>query len=74
MSIVGRHVPPRLGGRDVGPHTEAQLDELLAASTITLRPDVLDAIDEVVAPGTTLHQADVGWVPPGVAADHRRRP
>ncbi|MDX2382207.1 MAG: aldo/keto reductase [Acidimicrobiia bacterium] len=57
----------------IGPRTEGQLDELLSASAIRLSPDVLDAIDDIVPPGTTLNQADVGWVPPGLAADRRRR-
>ncbi len=57
----------------IGPRTEAQLADLLAATTLRLDGDVLDAIDEVVPPGTTVNLADVGWIPPGLAADHRRR-
>jgi aryl-alcohol dehydrogenase-like predicted oxidoreductase len=57
----------------IGPRTEEQLDDLLAASEVRLSPDVLDAIDGVVSPGTTINRADVGWVPPGLAPDRRRR-
>jgi aryl-alcohol dehydrogenase-like predicted oxidoreductase len=57
----------------IGPRTEPQLDELLGASDIRLSPDVLDAIDAVVAPGTTINPADVGWVPPALSTSHRRR-
>jgi aryl-alcohol dehydrogenase-like predicted oxidoreductase len=57
----------------LGPRTEAQLTELLTAADIVLTADVLDAIDEVVAPGTNLNPADSGWVSPGLAASARRR-
>jgi aryl-alcohol dehydrogenase-like predicted oxidoreductase len=58
----------------IGPRTEAQLDELIGAADVTLAPEVLDAIDRVVAPGTDLNPADVGWVAPGLAPGARRRP
>lgn len=57
----------------IGPRTEAQLADLLAASDVTLSSDVLDAIDDVVPPGTTVNAADAGWVPPGLAVERRRR-
>lgn len=57
----------------IGPRTEAQLDDLLAAAEVRLGDDVLDAIDEVVAPGVDLNPADVGWTPPGLGRDQRRR-
>jgi aryl-alcohol dehydrogenase (NADP+) len=58
----------------IGPRTEAQLDDLLAAAEVALTADVLDAIDDVVAPGTDLNPADVGWVSPGLGPAARRRP
>ena len=57
----------------LGPRTESQLAELLTAADVVLRADVLDAIDEVVAPGTDLNPADSGWVSPALAASARRR-
>ena len=57
----------------LGPRTEAQLAELLTAADVVLTADVLDAIDEVVAPGTDLNPADSGWVSPALAASARRR-
>ncbi len=57
----------------VGPRTEAQLDDLLGAADIQLSSDVLDAIDEIVAPGTSINPADAGWTPPGLAPAQRRR-
>ncbi len=58
----------------IGPRTEDQLRDLLGAADVTLAPDVLDEIDRVVPPGTTLNPADIGWAPPGLAPAHRRRP
>lgn len=57
----------------LGPRTEEQLSDLLAAAEVQLTADVLDAIDEVVPPGITINSADVGWFPPGLAREQRRR-
>lgn len=57
----------------IGPRTEEQLADLLTAVDVRLDSDVLDAIDEVVAPGIDLNPADRGWTPPGLAVDQRRR-
>jgi aryl-alcohol dehydrogenase-like predicted oxidoreductase len=58
----------------LGPKTPEQLAELLPAAGVRLDRDVLDAIDRVVAPGTTLTAADAGWEPWWLEARHRRRP
>lgn len=58
----------------IGPRTGEQLADLLGAADLRLDPDVLDAVDRVVAPGTTINPADVGWVAPGLAPERRRRP
>jgi len=34
---------------------------------------VLDRIDEIVAPGTTVNPADAGWTNPALTAAARRR-
>jgi aryl-alcohol dehydrogenase-like predicted oxidoreductase len=57
----------------IGPRTEAQLDDLLGAAEVRLATDVLDAIDEVVPPGTDLNVDDIGWTPPGLDPARRRR-
>lgn len=57
----------------IGPRTNDQLDDLLTAATITLDADVLDAIDEIVAPGVDVNPADAGWTSPGLERSHRRR-
>jgi aryl-alcohol dehydrogenase-like predicted oxidoreductase len=57
----------------IGPRTIDQLEDLLDAADVTLDADVLDAIDEVVAPGVDLNPADAGWTPPGLARAARRQ-
>jgi aryl-alcohol dehydrogenase-like predicted oxidoreductase len=57
----------------LGPRTDEQLIDLLGAMDVELDADTLDAIDEVVAPGTDLNPADAGWTPPGLAPAARRR-
>jgi aryl-alcohol dehydrogenase-like predicted oxidoreductase len=57
----------------LGPRTDEQLVDLLGATDVELDDATLDAIDEVVAPGTDLNPADAGWTPPGLAPAARRR-
>jgi aryl-alcohol dehydrogenase-like predicted oxidoreductase len=42
----------------IGPRTMEQLDAFLPAAGVTLTADVLDRIDEIVAPGVTVNPAD----------------
>jgi aryl-alcohol dehydrogenase (NADP+) len=57
----------------LGPRTPGQLDALLAADPAPLDPATLDALDEVVPPGTDVDPRNSGWTPPELAAAHRRR-
>ncbi|MGE0221077.1 aldo/keto reductase [Mycolicibacterium sp.] len=57
----------------VGPRTVEHLDSVLGADEVVLTDDVLDAIDEIVPPGTTLNVADEGYVPPAIADKRLRR-
>lgn len=57
----------------VGPRTLAQLRELVAGADVRLDAGTLDAIDEVVSPGTTLNPADRGWESPSMTPVARRR-
>jgi len=57
----------------IGPRTMEQLEGLLGAADARLDDDTLDAIDDVVPPGTTVNPSDDGWVPPSVASAWRRR-
>ncbi|HEX5949249.1 MAG TPA: aldo/keto reductase [Actinomycetota bacterium] len=64
---------PAVTSAIIGPRTMDQLEDLLAGADVRLAPDVLDAIDDVVTPGTLLDEADRGWEPPWMAPDARRR-
>ncbi|MGH2653419.1 MAG: aldo/keto reductase [Actinomycetota bacterium] len=64
---------PAVTSAIIGPRTMEQLEDLLAGSEVRLDPEILDAIDEVVPPGTLLDEADRGWDPPWMAPDARRR-
>lgn len=57
----------------LGPRTPEQLAEQLTARQVRLTPDVLDAIDTVVAPGVTLSPGDLGYIPPAITEPQRRR-
>ncbi|WP_206641407.1 hypothetical protein [Nonomuraea polychroma] len=58
-----------------GPRTMEHLESRLTAADVRLSDDVLDRIDEIVAPGVTLDPADAGRQPPQLSdANLRRRP
>ena len=57
----------------VGPRTMEQLDSQLPALEVTLSDDVLDRIDEIVAPGTNVNDEDAGWQNPALKPEARRR-
>jgi hypothetical protein len=50
-----------------------QLESQMGAADVDLSADVLDRIDEIVAPGTNVNPADGGYVPPAVTDAERRR-
>jgi aryl-alcohol dehydrogenase-like predicted oxidoreductase len=59
----------------IGPHTMEQLDDLLAATDVTLTDDLLDQIDEIVPPGTDVGALDQAYKPPALLDPSlRRRP
>jgi aryl-alcohol dehydrogenase-like predicted oxidoreductase len=60
----------------IGPRTMEQLESQLGAADVTLPTEVLDRIDEIVPPGTTLASVDAGYVPPALSDTslRRRRP
>jgi aryl-alcohol dehydrogenase-like predicted oxidoreductase len=57
----------------IGPRTMEHLDSQLGAADVTLSTEVLDAIDEIVPPGTTLADFDKGYVPPVLSDPFLRR-
>jgi hypothetical protein len=50
-----------------------QLDSQLGALDVTLTTDVLDQIDDIVAPGVTLARADTGYLTPALHDPFLRR-
>ena len=73
MAFVMAH--PGVTSAILGPRTMQQLDDLLAGAEVVLNDEVLDRIDEVVAPGTDAGPMGALYAPPAVTqASLRRRP
>src|SRR5438477_3584293 len=62
LAFVIRH--PAVTAAIVGPRTLEQLEGQLGAVDVQLSDEVLDAIDQIVPPGTNLNPANAGWRPP----------
>ena len=50
-----------------------QLESQLTAVDVELSAEILDRIDDIVAPGINLNPPDSGWVPPALADKGLRR-
>jgi DNA-binding transcriptional ArsR family regulator len=57
----------------IGPRTMEHLETQLAAADVVLSDDVLDRIDEIVPPGTTINPADSSFNNPALEPAARRR-
>ena len=57
----------------IGPRTMEQLESQLGAVDVTLSDDVLDRVDKIVPPGTTLNRDDSGYQPPALREPSLRR-
>ena len=64
---------PAITAALIGPRTMEQLESQLAAADVILDEAVLDRIDEIVPPGTTLNPADNSFDNPGLKPAARRR-
>ncbi|GAB3109931.1 aldo/keto reductase [Janibacter alkaliphilus] len=71
LAFVINH--PGLTSAIVGPRTMEQLESYLPATEITLTADVLDRIDEIVAPGVTVNPDDDSYGAHELTAASRRR-
>jgi aryl-alcohol dehydrogenase-like predicted oxidoreductase len=72
LAFVIEH--PAMTAAILGPRTMEHLESQLPAADVKLSKDVLDRIDEIVAPGSNPNPADAGWTNPWLAdAWHRRR-
>jgi aryl-alcohol dehydrogenase-like predicted oxidoreductase len=57
----------------IGPRTMEQLEAFLPAAEVTLSSEVLDRIDQIIAPGVTVNPADNSYGDHELRADQRRR-
>jgi aryl-alcohol dehydrogenase-like predicted oxidoreductase len=71
LAFVIRH--PAVTAAIIGPRTMDHLESQLPAADTTLPDDVLDRIDEIVPPGSTVNPADTGWQNPALEPAARRR-
>ena len=56
----------------IGPRIMEHLTTVLGADELVLSPDVLDRIDALVAPGTTVTPDEARWETPALRAENRR--
>jgi aryl-alcohol dehydrogenase-like predicted oxidoreductase len=71
VAFVMQH--PAVTSAIIGPRTMEQLTSQLGAADLTIAPEVLDRIDEIVPPGVNLVDADAGWQPPSLTEKALRR-
>jgi len=71
LAFVLEH--PAVSSAIIGPRTMEQLESQLDATKVSLSADVLDRIDEIVPPGTTINDADRGYAPPALTDLTQRR-
>jgi aryl-alcohol dehydrogenase-like predicted oxidoreductase len=71
LAFVLEH--PAVSAAIIGPRTMEQLETQLSAPEVRLEAAVLDRIDEIVPPGTTVNREDAGWTPPSLTDARLRR-
>jgi aryl-alcohol dehydrogenase-like predicted oxidoreductase len=71
VAFVIRH--PAITSAIIGPRTMEQLETQLGAADVTLSGELLDAIDEIVPPGTNVNPGDAGWQPTALTEPGLRR-
>jgi aryl-alcohol dehydrogenase-like predicted oxidoreductase len=64
---------PAVTAAIIGPRTMEHLESQLGAADVVLTREILDRIDEIVPPGTTLNPPDRGYEPPSLANPALRR-
>ncbi len=73
MALAFTLAHPAVTAPIIGPRTMEQLESQLGAAEVTLSKDVLDRIDEIVPPGTTLSEGDRGYMHSALSAPELRR-
>ncbi len=71
LAFVLQH--PAVTAPIIGPRTLDHLKSQLGATEVTLSADILDRIDEIVPPGSTISPADRGYQPPSLTDPFLRR-
>ena len=71
LAFVIRH--PAVTAAIIGPRTMEHLESQLPAAEAELSDELLDRIDEIVAPGVNVNPNDQGWQNPELASEARRR-
>jgi len=71
IAFVVNH--PAVTSAIIGPRTMEQLDSQLPAADVTLSPEQLDRIDEIVRPGVNLNVADTSYGDQALTPGLRRR-
>jgi aryl-alcohol dehydrogenase-like predicted oxidoreductase len=71
LAFVLEH--PAVSSAIIGPRTFEQLESQLDVEKVSLSSDVLDEIDRIVPPGTTINNADRGYDPPALSEAKLRR-
>jgi aryl-alcohol dehydrogenase-like predicted oxidoreductase len=64
---------PAVTAAIIGPRTMDHLESQLGAADVQLPDDVLDRIDEIVAPGVNVNPSDAGYVNPALTPSALRR-
>jgi aryl-alcohol dehydrogenase-like predicted oxidoreductase len=71
LAFVLEH--PAVSSAIIGPRTMEQLESQLNAPSVALSGDLLDKIDELVAPGTNVNHEDAGFAPRAITKTKLRR-
>ncbi len=71
LAFVIQH--PAVTAPIIGPRTLEHLNSQLGAAEVTLSTDLLDKIDQIVPPGSTISRADQGYQPPSLTDPFMRR-
>ena len=65
---------PAVTSTIIGPRTKQQLEGLLECADVRLDKAVMDRIDKLVPPGTSVNGLNMTARPAGIGKEHRRRP
>ena len=71
LAFVMQH--PAVTAPIIGPRTLDHLKSQIGATDVRLSVDILDKIDEIVPPGSTISRADQGYQPPSLTDPFLRR-